>query len=77
MVAMRVCVKCMLSSAIRHMARKERRTSFVSCFAIRYISGTIRTPISVPMKRQPNRVMPNRSMPTPISTLPSCGCVYS
>ncbi len=77
MVAMRVWVKCMESSAIRAMAMKDSRVSLVSCLASRYISGSIKTPTSAPMKRQPKGVMPKICMPTIISTLPSGGWVHS
>ena len=76
-MAMRVWVKCMLSSAIRHMAMKDSFVDLVSCLASRYISGTISTPISAPMKRQPKGVMPKSSTPSIISTLPRGGCVHS
>ena len=55
---MRVCVKCMESTAIKNIAMNESFVDFVSCFAIRYITGSISTPISAPMNRQPNGVMP-------------------
>ena len=70
-------MKCIESTASRNMATNESRESFVSCFAIRNISGSIRTPVSAPMKRQPNGVMPNSRMPTMISSLPRCGCDHS
>ena len=77
MVAMRVCVKCMASTASKNMAMQERSVRLVSCLTSRYITGSMRTPISAPMKRQPNGVMPNSSMPIIISVLPSGGCVHS
>ena len=76
-MAMRVCVKCIESTVSRNIATNDSFVDFVSCLTRRYISGTISTPISAPMKRQPNGVMPNSSMPIIISVLPSGGCVHS
>ena len=77
MVAMRVWVKCMESSARSSMARQETLVEAPSCLARRYITGSINTPISAPMNRQPKGVMPKRRMPTIISTLPRGGWVHS
>ena len=74
---MRVWVKCMASSAISVMAMKDSFVDFVSCFASRYIRGSISTPASVPMKRQPKGVMPKMRTPNDITSLPSGGCVHS
>ena len=76
-MAMRVWVKCMLSSANRLMAIRDSFVDLVSCMASRYISGSINTPTSAPMKRQPKGVMPKMRTPRLISTLPSGGCVHS
>ena len=77
MVAMRVWVKCMKSNVIKNVPRKANGVLRNSSLQRKYIAGTIKTPASVPAKRQPNGVMPNREMPMAMMSLPSGGCDIS
>ena len=77
MVARRVCVKCIKSKVNNTHASTASHLFLNILFANIYTTGTITTPKSVPINRQPNGTIPNISMPIPISTLPSGGWVVS
>ena len=77
MVAMRVWVKCIQSTAIRNMAANAPMRRLVTSLPSRYMLGSINTPASAPAKRQPKGVMPKIEMEKAISTLPSGGCEVS
>ena len=77
MVAMRVCTKCMKSAAKTRVPSAGTAPPPYSFFKNAYISGSISTPKSVPVKRQPKGVMPKSRMPRPIRILPSGGWLIS
>ena len=74
---MRVCTKCMKSKAntVLPAAATARYPNIL--FSSRYSSGSISTPRSVPMNRQPKGVMPNSRMPRERMALPRGGWVIS
>ena len=70
---MRVCTKCMKShanTAVHAVGTLRPPNSFLTKM---YITGSISTPNSVPMKRQPKGDMPNMLTPSAIMSLPSGG----
>jgi len=77
MVAMRVWTKCMKSKAKMIAAQAVIALERVRRLRNTYSMGSISTPKSVPMKRQPKGVMPKMRMPMPMMSLPSGGCVIS
>lgn len=77
MVAMRVWVRCMQSSASNAIAAKARSRLLVNCLANRYMNGSIRIPAMQPANRQPKGVMPKSAMHQDMSTLPRGGWVHS
>ena len=76
-VAMRVCVKCMKSAASSTAQQPGTKRPPKSLRAKTHSSGSISTPKSVPMKRQPKGVTPKSRIPTPIRSLPSGGWLIS
>ena len=73
MVAMRVWTRCMKSkvnSAAPHKATGVLPNRF---FKNTYSTGTISTPKSVPINRQPKGTMPNTMMPRDRMSLPRGG----
>ena len=77
MVAMRVCVRCMKSNASSAAPHHATRLSRNIRRSRSHINGSMATPKSVPMKRQPNGVMPKSTMPSERISLPSGGCETS
>ena len=77
MVAMRVCVKCMKSTANSAVQRNAYSLFLNRRLPNRYSTGSIATPTSAPMMRQPNGFMPKMAMPTAMMSLPSGGCEFS
>ena len=73
----RVCAKCMKSNVIKNVPRKANGVLRNSSLQRKYIAGTIKTPASVPAKRQPNGVMPKSAIDQEMNTLPSGGWVFS
>ena len=76
-MAIRVCTKCMKSKAKMIVAQAVIALERVRRLRNTYSMGSISTPKSVPMKRQPKGVMPKRRMPMPIISLPRGGWVIS
>ena len=76
-VAMRVCTKCMPSSAISAQSIVAQVRFLNSSRPKKYIAGSISTPASVPAKRQAKGVMPISDTHQAIISLPSGGWVHS
>ena len=77
MVAMRVWVKCIKSKANSTMPAKARRVRPKSCLSRWYSTGSISTPNSAPMNRQPKGFIPKIRMPKEMMSLPRVGWVFS
>ena len=77
MVAMRLWLNRIKSSASRQPAAAPIQRLRVSRRAKHQASGTSNTPNSVPENRHPKPVMPKMAMPSMIRSLPSGGWVVS
>ena len=77
MVAKRGWTKCMKSKANTVLPQAAAGRYPNMRFKSRYSAGSISTPNSVPMNRQPKGVMPNSRMPTDKMALPKGGWVIS
>ena len=77
MVAMRVWVKCMKSKAKSRVPAVHSRVRPNSCLSRWYSTGSISTPNSAPMNRQPKGFIPKIRMPKEMMSLPRVGWVFS
>ena len=67
----------MKSQAKIAVAQAQMRVDENMRLSSMYMTGSIRTPIRAPEKRQPNGVMPKSEMPIAMMSLPSGGCDIS
>ena len=72
-----VCTKCMKSEAKTTVPAAGTAFPPKSFFRNTYIIGSISTPKSVPLKRQPKGVIPNSAIPTEMISFPNGGWVIS
>ena len=77
MVAMRVWTKCMKSKASSQQPRVDNGVLRVIRLQNTYMTGHMAMPNRVPTMRQPKGFMPKIRMPSPMSSLPSGGWVFS